>query len=175
MIPLAWLKLVPWKAVGAGMAVVAVMAMGWRISVWKDAHEALPGVRDALEREEACLDGSKCYDRVAALTVRQEQITADTVAGYEKELEDLRNRPVPTRVIRVCRQGSPGNVRDAPGPGGTATAPGTGLVLGSDEFDTGPLRELARQADEVAAAYRALRARDEALAAPQNTSTQPSR
>jgi hypothetical protein len=39
------------------------------------------------------------------------------------------------------------------------------MVHESDEFDTSPLRELARQADEVAAAYRSLRARDEALSA----------
>jgi hypothetical protein len=166
VIPLAWLKLVPWRLVGAAGLVVAVALMGWRVTRWHDAFEALPGVRDALEREEGCLDGSKCADRVAALVVRQEQATKDAVADYERELEDLRNRPVPTRVIRVCRQANPGDVRVPGAPGGTdgTGAPG-GVVSGPDEFDTRPLRELAREADEVAARLRAIQEWNRALAA----------
>ena len=159
MIPLA---AIPWRLIGIGAAVVAVALMGWRVSVWHGSHKALKVAEKALKAERACDKGTECARRVAELEARQEQATAEAVKGYEQELADLRNRPVPRRVIRVCPAGGP--VRDAADPGGTATAPGTGLVHETDEFDTGPLRELARQADELAAAYRALRARDEALA-----------
>ena len=161
MIPLT---AIPWRAIGAGAAWGAVALMGWRVSVWKQAHEALPGVRDALEREEACLDGSKCADRVAALVARQEQATAEAVAGYEKELADLRNRPPVRRVIRVCPD--PDNLQNASAPGAAdGTGPAAGVISGSVEFDTAPLRNLAREADEVAARLRALQQWNEALSA----------
>lgn len=156
---------IPWRLIGAVGLVAAVSFAGWRVNTWHTSHGLLRGALERLELEESCADGSKCAARVAAAEVAQAARNQEAVAGYEKEIADLRNRPVPTRVIRVCRQGSQGDLRDATRPQGTPTGPGTGLVHEPDEFDTAPLRELARQADEVAAAYRALRSRDEALAA----------
>jgi hypothetical protein len=170
VIPLAWLKLVPWRAIGAGAAVVAVVFAGWRVTVWKESHEALPGVRDALAREEGCLDGSKCADRVAALTVRQEQVTADTVAGYEKELEDLRNRPVSVRTVRLCPEKPDRDVRHAPVSGGTGQGSAAAGVVqpgNGPNRDIGPdLYALAGRADELSAQCRAIIERDRALSAP---------
>lgn len=110
MIPLT---LIPWRAIGAGAAVVAVALMGWRVSVWKQAHEALPGVRDALEREEACLDGSKCRDRVAALVARQDEFNRQVATGYAQQLDEISNRPVPTQPVRLCRPARQGGVPGA--------------------------------------------------------------
>ena len=159
------LTAIPWRLIGAVGLVAAVSFAGWRVNTWHTAYGVLRSTHGQLEAEQGCEPGSMCAARVAAAEVAQAARNQEAVAGYEKEIADLRNRPVPTRVIRVCRQGSPGDLRDATRPQGATPGPGTGVVHQSDEFDTAPLRELARQADEVAAAYRALRSRDEALAA----------
>jgi len=165
VIVLPALKAIPWRLIGYGLALGAFVLLFWRINVWHTAYGELRSTQERLEAEQGCEPGSMCAARVAAAEVAQAARNQEAVAGYEKEIADLRNRPVPTRVIRVCRQGSPGDLRDATRPQGATPGPGTGVVHQSDEFDTAPLRELARQADEVAAAYRALRSRDEALAA----------
>ena len=165
MIPLLWLKLVPWRAIGAGMGVVAVMALGWRVSAWRTAYKALPAVEARLLAEEACGEGSKCDGRQQALEAAQTLVTQKVVANYEAELEALRNRPVERRIIRVCPKATDRDLRHASGPGGTSATDAGGVVLGPTEFDPSPLFDLARRADELNAAYRALRTRDEALAA----------
>ena len=157
---------VPWRVVGWAGLVLAVAFAGWRVHSWKQDAEALPGVRDALEREEGCLDGSKCADRVAALVVRQERTTAEAVAGYEREIADLRNRPISVRRVRLCPDPRPGDVR-VPAPAGRTgqgsapagvVQPGTGPDIGPD------LYALAGRADELSAQCRAIIARDRALA-----------
>lgn len=164
----AILKGLPWRAIGAIALVLAVAACGWRVSVWRDAYKALPGVQDALSREEACSAGSECALRVAALTARQEQITADTVKGYEQELADLRNRPVSVRTVRLCPEKPDRDVR-VPAPAG-GTGPGSapaGVVQQGNgpNRDIGPdLYALAGRADELSAQCRAIIARDRALA-----------
>ena len=58
MIQLAWLKLVPWRAVAAGAAVVAVIFGLWRVSVWYESHhKALPAAQEALRDEIECKAG----------------------------------------------------------------------------------------------------------------------
>lgn len=165
ILPAAVLAL-PWRLIGAVGLVAVVALMGWRVTRWHDAYAALPGLRDALAREEACEEGSQCAGRVAALVARQEQATREAIAVYEQELADIRNRPPVRRVIRVCPD--PGDVRvpgTAAGTDGTA-APG-GIISGPIEFDTQPIFDLAREADEVAARLRALQGWNQAL------STQP--
>lgn len=171
MIPLAWLKLVPWRAVAAGALVVAVVFSAWRITVWRDSHvRALPEARQALEAEQACSAGSECALRVAALTARQEQITADTVKGYEQELADLRNRPVSVRTVRLCPEKPDRDVRVPAPAGGTGpgSAPGGVVQPGNGpNRDIGPdLYALAGRADELSAQCRAIIQRDRALSAP---------
>ena len=154
MFPLA---AIPWRLIGYGAGVAAILLLGWRVHAWREAYNALPGVQAALEREEACADGSKCRERQKALEAAQAAKAKEVVDSYEQELSDLRGRPVPTRVIRVCRAANPGDLRDAGTAQGTdAARPGSGDVHAADEFNTGPLRDLAREADEIAARLRAL-------------------
>ena len=170
MISLPWLKLVPWKAVGAGALVVAFVFAGWRVTVWKEAHEALPAAQEALRDEIECRAGSQCALRVAALRTRQEQVTADTVKGYEQELEDLRNRPVSVRTVRLCPEKPDRDMRlPAPaGRTGQGSAPAGVVQPGNGpNRDIGPdLYALAGRADELSAQCRAIIQRDRALSAP---------
>lgn len=166
MIPLAWLKLVPWRAIGAGALVVAVAFAGWRVTVWKEAHEALPGVRDALEREQQCLDGSKCADRVAALTVRQDEFNRQVAINYAKQIDEIANRPVPPQPVRLCRPARPSGVpgaepaRAADGSAGRGDVP---LEAGRDIAVE--LYRLADDADREALKLKWLQEWNRALAA----------
>ena len=153
-----WRRAVLWAAL-----VVAVGLMGWRVSVWHDAYERIGAVESALEAERLCGEGSACAARQEALEAAQAETTAKVIESYEQELESLRNRPVVRRVIRVCAD--PGDVQGSGAPGtADGTGPGTGELSGSVEFDTGPLRDLAREADEVSARLRALQEWNAALA-----------
>jgi hypothetical protein len=170
MIPLAIpavLKAVPWKLVGYAVAVLAILALGWRISVWREAYKALPEVKAALAAEEQCLPASSCGIRVAALQVRQKAITETVVKGYEDEIREIRSRPVPERVIRVCRPSGAGGVRVPTVAGGTGEgAAATGGVDRADEYPTGPFREYALDCAALAAQARWIIRRDVALATP---------
>ena len=108
----ALLKGLPWRAIGAAGLVVAVALAGWRISTWRDAYRTLPGVQDALAREEACQDGSKCFERQRAFTEAVGHETTRIVTDYEAALAEIRDRP-PAPAVRLCRPARPGPVRDA--------------------------------------------------------------
>ncbi len=167
MIPLAALKAVPWKLVGWGLAAVAVLALGWRCSVWRHSHTvALPAAQEALQREITCGEGSECLKRSQAAQAKAEAASAVVLKGYQDEIESLRNRPVRTRTVRLCPDAASGDLRDAAAPGGTdGTTPGTGVVLGQAGPDIGGrLYALAAEADEVTARCRALQGWNRALA-----------
>lgn len=159
MIPLN----IPWRAIGAAAVVAVVAFAGWRVSAWHQAYGELRATQARLELEESCGEGSKCRARVLAAETAMAARNVEAVTQYEQEIARLNARPLERRIIRVCAD--PGAVRDAPRPGEPARPETGGVLRAETEFDTSPLRELARQADEVAAAYRALRSRDEALAA----------
>ena len=161
MIPLA---LIPWRLVGAVALVAAVAAMGWRVTVWHEAYGELRATQARLQLEESCGEGSKCAARVAKAEAAMAAKNQEAVTKYEREIGRLNARPVERRVIRVCPDSGP--VRDAPGPGESAGTTAGGVLRGPIEFDTSPLRDLAREADRQSAAYRALRERDEALSPP---------
>jgi hypothetical protein len=172
MIPLAIpaaLKVVPWRLVGAAAAVAVVAFAGWRVSAWKASHEALPGIREALAREEGCQDGSKCYERQNALQEAAGHAAVVAVESYEAEIAALRARPA--RVVRLCPAARPGDVRGSgPAAGTDGASAAAGQLHGSAGPDLGPdLYRLARDADEVAARLRALQRWNQAL------STQPSK
>ena len=159
MIPLAIpaaLKAVPWRLVGWSALVAVVALAGWRVSAWRAAYVALPGVQEALALEESCEDGSKCYERQRALQEAAGHATVVAVQSYEAELASLRTRPA--RVVRLCSEAGSGDVRGAgPAAGPDGTGPAAGIVHGQAGPDLGPdLYELAREADEVAARLRAL-------------------
>lgn len=160
MIPLA---LIPWRLIGIGAAVAAVALLGWRVNTWHTSHGLLRAAQAGLKLEESCGDGSKCRARVATAEAASAARNAEAATQYEQEIARINARPVERRVIRVCPDRGP--VRDAPGAGEPAGAEAGGVLRAETEFDTSPLRELAREADRQVAAYRALRERDEALAA----------
>ena len=167
MIPLAWIKIVPWRLVGAAGLVVAGSLMGLRVRAWHEAYKALPDVQAALAREEACGEGSKCDGRQQALEAAQTLVTQKVVANYEAELEALRNRPVP-RTVRLRCTASTGPVRVRSPTGGA-----DGGAAATDEFpaeagrpvDVEALYQLAKDADEQVALRRALMQWNRALSA----------
>lgn len=144
--------------------VAAVALMGWRVSHWKAAHEALPGVQAALDAEVQCLDGSECRAREARLqeVVGREQVRV--VTAYEAELAAVRDRPPVT--VRVCDRGGV----PLPGAAGRSDAgtagPGTLSGPPTGDRDIGPaLSALALEADEIVAACRGLQNWNRALSA----------
>lgn len=79
--------------------------------------------------------------------------------GYQRELEDIRNRPAPTSPVRLCvkRPAVP-----ATGSGSSPTVPASGVLPGANggDYQEGPdiaadLLRLADEADAVAAKGRA--------------------
>ena len=167
ILPAAVLAL-PWRLIGAAGLVAVVALMGWRVTRWHDAYEALPGLQDALEREEACEEGSQCADRVAALTARHAAIAQEVAADYERELADIAARPVPVQPVRLCRPRSTGGV-----PNGVAAGSVDGASAGRElqietSGDIGQrLFDLVDQADREALKLRYLQEWNRALAAPQ--------
>lgn len=167
MIPLVWLKLVPWRAVGAGMGVVAVMALGWRVSAWREAYKALPAAQEALLDEQECNEGSKCAARVIAFQARQDAFNREVADAYARQIDEIAARP-PAPVVRLCRPRGSGGVPSAqPAGAADAAAPG-GVVPIEASGDIGQrLFDLADDADREAVKLRSLQQWNQAL------STQP--
>jgi hypothetical protein len=129
MIPLAIpavLSKVPWRLVGYAVAALAILALGWRISVWRDAYKALPEAKAALRAEVECLPASQCRTRLDAAQAAHRAINDQTVNDYEKRLADIAARPVPREPVRLCRPARTGDVRVS------GSAPATGPGQGSD-------------------------------------------
>ncbi len=167
ILPAAVLAL-PWRLIGAVGLVAVVALMGWRVTRWHDAYAALPGLRDALAREEACEEGSQCADRVAALTARHAAIAQEVAADYERELADIAARPVPVQPVRLCRPRGAGGVPNGTAPG-TVDGASAGRELQIETSgDIGQrLFNLADQADREALKLRYLQEWNRAVAAPQ--------
>jgi hypothetical protein len=168
MIPLAWLKLVPWRLIGVGAAVVAILFVSWRVSVWYESHhKALPAAQEALRDEIECKAGSQCALRVAALTARQDEFNRQVATGYAEQLEEISSRPRPTVPVRLCRPARQGGV---PGAKSTGTADGSAgrgevpVEVGADIAVE--LYRLADDADREALKLKWLQEWNRALAAP---------
>ena len=162
------LPALPWRLIGAVGLVVVVALMGWRVTRWHDAYKALPGLQDALAREEACEEGSQCAGRVAALTARHDAIAQEVAADYERELADIAARPVPVQPVRLCRPRGAGGVPNGTAPG-TVDGASAGRELQIETSgDIGQrLFDLVDQADREALKLRYLQEWNRALAAPQ--------
>ena len=164
--------LLKWWRVGLyGLAALLVALAVWRVVAWRAAYQALPAAQEALQAEIDCGEGSRCRERlaaaVAAQEARQAAISTQVVESYEAEMESLRSRPAVRRVIRVCPEATDRDLRHAVAAGpADGAGPAAGGVPGPIEFDTGALRDLARDADEVAARLRALQQWNEALSQP---------
>jgi hypothetical protein len=166
VIPLAWLKLVPWRLVGAVGMVVAVALAGWRVSAWHDAYKALPAAQEALRDEIECKAGSECALRVAALTARQDEFNRQVATGYAEQLDEISNRPRPTVPVRLCRPARPGGLPGAgtPSPAdGSAGSRDVPLEIGRDIAVE--LYRLADDADREALKLKWLQEWNRALAA----------
>ena len=95
MIPLAWLKLVPWKAVGAGALVVAVVFGLWRVQTWHESHKALPVVEAQLKAEIACEPATACQQRAdeqARLARVEAENAAQAALGKAQAAEEAARR-----------------------------------------------------------------------------------
>ena len=165
MIPLLWLKLVPWRAIGAGMGVVAVMALGWRVSAWHEAYKALPAAQEALLDEQECNEGSKCAERVLAFQARQDAFNREVAIRYAEQLDEI-NRRQPAPPVRLCRPARQGGVSGAaPARPADGTAPG-GVGPVETSGDIGQrLFDLADDADREALKLKWLQDWNRALAA----------
>ena len=117
MIPLAWLKLVPWRLLGVGAAAVAILLLGWRINSWREAYKALPAAQEALLDEQECNEGSRCAQRVLAFQARQDAFNREVADAYARQIDEIANRPVPTVPVRLCRPARQGGVPGAKPPG----------------------------------------------------------
>lgn len=163
----ALLKGLPWRAIGAAGLVVAVALAGWRISTWRDAYRMLPGVQDALAREEACQDGSKCFERQRAFTEAVGHETTRIVTDYEAALAEIRDRPVPDTPVRLCRPRGTGRVSGQPAaPAPDGATPGADVPVEVGRDIAVELYRLADEADALSARLRALQDYSRAVSAP---------
>jgi hypothetical protein len=159
----AALKAIPWRLVGYGVAVGAILLLGWRVHAWHEAYKAYPKVVAALKAEEACDIGSKCQARQAAAEARQAAINDQTVRDYEQKLAEITSRPAPAGPVRLCRPASSGNVRLAPAAPATGAGSGSELPVEVGRDIAVELYQLADDADTEALKLRELWNRDVAL------------
>jgi len=137
MMPLAYIRM--------GIAAFVILLLVWGGLVVRGWHQdslALDGARQELESLKASQEASHKASE-----------------GYQRELEEIRNRPVTTGPVRLCVK------RPAVSPAGSGpspTLPATGVLQGTDggDYQEGPdiaadLLRLADEADEVAAKGRA--------------------
>lgn len=173
MIPLAWLKVVPWRSVGAGALVVSVALMGWRVSVWYESHhKALPAAQEALRGEIECRAGSQCALRVADLRMRQDEFNRQVATGYAQQLDEISNRPVPTQPVRLCRPARQGGLPSAQPARPADGSPGSGDVPVEVGRDIAvELYRLADDADREALKLRWLQEWNRALSATEPPAT----
>jgi hypothetical protein len=162
MIPL---NAIPWRLVGYAVAGAAVLALGWRVSAWREAYKALPAAQEALQREIECGEGSHCLKRSLAAQAQAEAASAVILRGYEDEIEALRNRP-PAPAVRLCRPAR-GSAVHLPQPAGPAdgTAPGGDVPLEASGDIGQRLFALADACDAEALKLRYLQDWNRALAA----------
>lgn len=155
--------------INVGVIVLLVALLVWfvqRVTAWAHAYDRLPVVEAELELEQACGDGSKCWQRSLEWQTEQSAKIQEVMETHGQELAALLARPIERRVIRVCPDPGSGSVRGgAAAAGNHGAAAAAGPLLGSDELDTSPLRELALEADQVSARLRGCQGWAEAVSA----------
>ena len=137
MTPLLWVKV--------GLAALLVMLAVWGgliVRGWHADSLALGEARQELKDLKASQEASQKASE-----------------GYQRELEEIRNRPPTTGPVRLCVK-RPAVSSSGSGPG--STLPATGVLQGADggDYQEGPdiaadLLRLADEADEVTARGRA--------------------
>ena len=166
------LKALPWRLIGAAVAVAAVAFAGYRVNTWHTSHGLLRAAEKRLEAEEACADGSKCAARVAAAEVaaaaKQRETDAEVLSGYQTGLETVAayaaSHPAPT--VRLCKPAGGASVRLPPTPGGVDGSLQPGDVPQEAGKDIGKqLFDLADEADRESLRLRYLQEWARALSA----------
>lgn len=151
MIPLLALKALPWRLIGYGVAVAALLAFGWRVNEWRQGY--LGKAAAEARAEQIAKDSAKALETVTA----QLRASYEASEGYQNELSSLRAARTPSRPVRVCRD-VPAPATGSATPGGPdATATAAGALPQEPGPDIGPdLYRDADDADEVSARLRAL-------------------
>ena len=134
-----------WIRLGVFVILAAFLAFfAFKVTSWRNDSLALDATKQEMQQ------------------LRESQAASiEASEGYQRELEDIRNRPVPSTPVRLCVK-RPAVPAAGSGPG--AAVPSPGVVQSTDGTDTemragrdiGPaLRSLARRADEVSGQGRA--------------------
>lgn len=127
---------------------------GWRVTAWVNQGHELKAVRMALR------DAQASYNAQISDLKRQIQHGYEASSSYQAEITQLRARPVPTRIVRLCE--STPKVPSATGAdtahaGSDAASPAAGLVPPTPGRNIGPdLYALIGRADELSAQCRGL-------------------
>ena len=163
LLPAPWLaalKAVPWRLVGFCIAGLLAAWLWIVVSHWHEDSLTLPKVRAQAARDVA--------DARAAVETMKVQYKAAQAAsaGYQRDLQDIRNRPVPTGPVRLCVPARPRvSAAGSPASGlGPATAL-AGVVPGptGSDFEEGPdirpdLNALILRCEDVSSQVRGLQA-----------------
>lgn len=130
------------KAAGFLVLAAVVAFSAYKVHSWRSDALELGSVRQEMEALKA-----------------SQKAANEASEGYQRELKEIRNRPVTTGPVRLCVK-RPGVPTPSGGPG--ATVPASGVLPSADGGDhqEGPdiaadLLRLADEADEVAARGRA--------------------
>lgn len=152
-----------WRLVLGAVVMLAVLAiLGfaiWKVYTWREDALRLPIVQQELAQTRADLLEQQ---RLAA-------VANEASNGYQQELQALRARRVPARVVRLCSaadQGLPVSA-GAGRPDGAAAGTGGSEAEARPGRDVGPeLYAIADDCDAVAAQLRGLQAWVRGVAAP---------
>jgi hypothetical protein len=144
-----------WPVLKRLWPVLALFLVGLSLAAWGHSRYAAGEAAGRAQVQSAWDARVRAQEDEAA---RLKAKADETVKGYEDEIQKLRDRPVPTRVVRLCRPANPGNVPDARAArAADGAGAGTGVVSESAGPDIGAdLYGLAKEADEIAARLRAL-------------------
>jgi len=155
MIQLAALKALPWRLIGAGVAVAALVAFGWRVNEWRQGYHG----KAAAEARTAEI-AKEASEAMVLLAERHRQ-ALEASEKHQDELSTLRaarDAAPPAPVLRLCREP---RVPAPSASGGSTPGPDAARASGGEfqeetRFDTRPLYDEADRADELAARLRAL-------------------
>ena len=161
MIQLAAIKALPWRLIGYGLAVAALLAFGWRVNEWRQGYLG-KAAAEARSKEiaETAIRGME------ELQTKYRR-ARDASSGYQKELSEIAARPPVSGPVRLCVKPnvSPGSSRGSAAGGPGPTVPPAGVVHGGNgpDHQEGPdiapdLDAFARKCEAVAAQGRAIQA-----------------
>lgn len=136
-----------WRALLVSAGLLGLVLAANAVLRWRDEARAVPRLEELLREER------RSYEAQLSAQRRAFDAAQSALESYATELETLRNRRVPPRVVRLCPSPeSPETPRPAPD---TPSSPG--ILPGDSRPDIGPgLYALADRCDEIAAQLRAL-------------------